>query len=99
MDAEPALPVPGPVGDHRVDESGYHDGVDDVGDEVAALGEGAGDEGGGRRGEHELEEPLGQLVHWKGREKKRRVRKEMAFSSINLGVSIHLTNQAMTFLH
>ena len=82
MDAEPALPVPGPVGHHGVDEAGDHDGVDDVGDEVAALGEGAGDEGGGGRGEHELEEPLGQLVHWKGRVKKGvYVRKEIAFSS------------------
>ena len=49
----------------RVDESCDHDGVDDVGDEVAALGEGARDERGRRRREHELEEPLGQHVRCK----------------------------------
>ena len=49
----------------RVYESGDHDGVDDVGDEVAALCEGARDERGRRRREHELEEPLGQHVRCK----------------------------------
>ena len=63
-DSEPALPVPGPMGNHRVDESRDHDGVDDVGHKVTALGQGPRDEGGGGGGEHELEEPFGQLVAW-----------------------------------
>ena len=52
----------------RVDESRDHDGVDDVGDEVAPLGQGARDQRGRRRGEHELEEPLGQHVGCNGEE-------------------------------
>ena len=61
-DPEPPLAMPCPVGDHGIDEAGDHDRVDDVGHEVAALGQGARHQGGGRRGEHELEEPLRQLV-------------------------------------
>ena len=39
FDPQPALVVPGPVGDDGVDESGDHDAVDDVRDEVATLGQ------------------------------------------------------------
>ena len=65
VDSKPAERVPRPVGQDGVDEPRDHDGVDDVGHEVAALGQGAGDQRGGRGSEHEVEEPLGQLVRWK----------------------------------
>ena len=62
VDPEPAERVPRPVGQDGVDEPRDHDGVDDVGHEVAALGQGPGDQGGGGGGEHKVEEPLGQFV-------------------------------------
>ncbi len=37
FDVKPALLVPGPVRDDRVDEAGYHDAVDDVGAKVATF--------------------------------------------------------------
>lgn len=57
--------MPAPVGDERVDEPGDHDGVDDVGDKVASLGQWTRDERRSSRSEHELKEPLGQLVGFK----------------------------------
>ena len=65
-DPEPALPVPGPVSDHRVDEPGNHDGVNNVGDEVAPLGQGTRHQRGRSSCKHKLEEPLGELVCWNG---------------------------------
>ena len=69
VDPEPPEGVPRPVGQDGVDEARDHDGVDDVGHEVAALGQGAGDQRGRRGGEHKVEEPLGQLVRWKERKR------------------------------
>ena len=55
---QPACRVPTPVRGHGVHEARDDGGVDDVSGEVAALGERAGDEGGGDGREDELEEPL-----------------------------------------
>ena len=53
--------MPTPVRGDGIHEAGDDGRVDDVGGEVAALGEGAGDERGGGGGEDELEEPLREL--------------------------------------
>ena len=42
-----------------VDEGGDHEAQDQVGHELGALGDGAGDDGHGRGGEDALEEPVG----------------------------------------
>ena len=62
---EPSLVMPRPVSNDGVDESGDHDAVDDVGDEVTPLSQWPGHKGGGSRREDELEKPLGVLVLWK----------------------------------
>ena len=62
QDPEPALPVPRPMGDDGVNDAGDEDRIDDVGDEVASFGQRARHQRGRRGREHELEEPLGQLV-------------------------------------
>ena len=36
--SKPSVPVPSPMGDDGIDDAGDHDAVDDVGDEIAALG-------------------------------------------------------------
>ena len=51
---EPAVRVPGPVGDGRVDPARDQHGVDEVGQELTALRDGPGHDGGGGGGEHEL---------------------------------------------
>ena len=63
---EPADGVPRPVRDNGVDEAGDHHRVDNVGHKVAALGQRARHQRRGRRGKHEVEEPLGKLVVWNG---------------------------------
>ena len=39
--SEPASPVPGPVGDGRINPASQYDGVGEVGEELASLGDGS----------------------------------------------------------
>ena len=59
---EESVVGPHPVGDDRVDEAGDHGGVHEVAGEGGALGHRARHDGGRRRGEDELEEPVGHVV-------------------------------------
>mmetsp|Transcript_23417 Transcript_23417/g.70173 ORF Transcript_23417/g.70173 Transcript_23417/m.70173 type:complete len:401 (+) Transcript_23417:146-1348(+) len=59
------------VHDGRVDEAREHDGVDAVGEERGALGDGAGDDGAARRREGPAEEPAGLGVGGLGRRARR----------------------------
>ncbi|KAM3388167.1 hypothetical protein ACQJBY_010748 [Aegilops geniculata] len=52
----PAVDGPDPVGHHRVDEPGEEGRVDEVGDELRPLGDGARGDAGGGDGEGPLEE-------------------------------------------
>ncbi|BAS90025.1 Os04g0509500, partial [Oryza sativa Japonica Group] len=52
----PPIGGPDPVGHHRVDEPGEEGGVDEVGDELRPLGDGARRDPGGGDGEGPLEE-------------------------------------------
>ena len=77
----PAVGVPHPVHDDGVDEAGDHGGVDQVGRQLGALGDGAGHDGRCGGGEDVLKEPepkvapvwlargggVGSLGAWAGR--------------------------------
>ena len=59
---QPAVRVPGPVRDGRVDPTRDEHGVDEVGQELTALGNGPAHDGRCRGREHEGEEPARVLV-------------------------------------
>ena len=53
---QPAGPVPGPVRDWGINPASENDGVSEVGEELASLGNGSGHDGGGGGSEDELRE-------------------------------------------
>ena len=53
---QPTRPVPGPVRDGRINPASQDDGVREVGEELASLGDGSGHDGGRGGSEHELRE-------------------------------------------
>ena len=55
---QPAGAVPGPVGDWRVNPASQDDGVGEVGEELASLGNGTGHDGRSGGGEYELENSI-----------------------------------------
>mmetsp|Transcript_28274 Transcript_28274/g.72707 ORF Transcript_28274/g.72707 Transcript_28274/m.72707 type:complete len:225 (-) Transcript_28274:206-880(-) len=61
LSCQPACAGPPPVRDDRVDESRQDGGVDEVAQELAALGDGSAHNGGGSGGEGPLEHP-GRVV-------------------------------------
>ena len=52
---EPTRSIPGPVRDGRINPASQDDGVGEVGEELASLGNGSGHDGSGGGSEHELE--------------------------------------------
>ena len=55
---QPAGPVPGPVRDGRINPASQDDGVGEVGEELASLGNGTGHDGRSGGGEYELENSI-----------------------------------------
>ena len=58
---QPALIAPCPVAVDGVDERADDEAVREVGVDLGALGDGSGDDGGGRAGEDHLEEPCDEV--------------------------------------
>ena len=55
---QPTCRVPGPVGDGRINPASQDDGVGEVGEELASLGNGTGHDGRSGGGEYELENSI-----------------------------------------
>ena len=55
---EPTRSIPGPVRDGRINPASQDDGVGEVGEELASLGNGTGHDGRSGGGEYELENSI-----------------------------------------
>ena len=55
---QPASPVPGPVGDGRINPAGEDDGVGEVSEELASLRNGSAHNRGSGGSEHKLREKI-----------------------------------------
>ena len=63
--SQPSRPVPSPMRDWRINPASEDDGVGEVGEELASLGNGSGHDGGGGGSEHELREYFKMRVSFK----------------------------------